>query len=171
MGTDRKRITRGFGYAGVNLDPVGSLTHGGKIIFYPYVRSRTNTRILLPTGVKRRVGVNCHLGERPATDKITAESAGPLCVRFVTVRTIRRHPGGIKSPQLPVDTGTMLNEGMILLISDEDPGYGKVPLGGREFLAAKWRNSAQGGANPKWLRCLASATVRKPVKTLEKTLS
>ncbi|PYK44811.1 MAG: hypothetical protein DME53_07070 [Verrucomicrobia bacterium] len=41
----------------------------------------------------------------------------------------------------------------------------------RQFLTAKERNSAQRGANLTWPRHLASATVRKPVKTRAKNRS
>ena len=40
------------------------------------------------------------------------------------------------SEQLPVATGTMLSEGMILLISLDDLGNGKVPLGGNQVPGA-----------------------------------
>ena len=36
------------------------------------------------------------------------------------------------SEQLPVDTGTMLSEGMILLMSVDALGYGKVPSVGNQ---------------------------------------
>ena len=40
------------------------------------------------------------------------------------------------SEQLPVATGTMLSEGMILLISVDNLGNGKVPLGGSQVPGA-----------------------------------
>ena len=74
---------------GIHLNPVGVRIVGVKKVFNSYVGVCTDVRILLPARVKRRVSVNDQLCKRLASHKGALERAGPFCVRFVTVRTVR----------------------------------------------------------------------------------